>query len=367
MDAESITECSIPEIQELVGKETSLPEKIGEVMESDIKDLVDMDIELSGIAGQLEERISDFKKLIEKVVEKRRSIVSQLQKEKKKRDELNKVVQKAAKKVRERIDERKEVKNLIDEKHERLDEVRENLSEKQEKLEKLKENVQNFNIQQKRKVESKLERVNWNLQTRSLPESIEKRLVKLSKSLRGKLKKYEEKAENLKKVKQLEREIEELKQEKKALKSGLAVYYKEKNNLTEKIHKFAKKRNEKKDIADEHHQKVIECAEKIDELNEALSQIKQTRVKLIQTLRKINGVTSERRKIKEKERLKEVMRDKVMSISQKLKKKGSLNYNDLQFLLEHGFLSDEIMREIPDMSHEEKRKKILKRIESQIE
>lgn len=367
MDAKSITERSIPEIQELVGEQTSLPEKIGEIMESEIKDLVDMDIELSGIAGQLEERISDFKKLIEKVVEKRRSIVSKLRKEKEKRNELNQVVQKAAKKVRERIDERKEVKNLIDEKHERLDEIREELKEKQEEMKRLRENVENFNMQRKRKVESKLERVNWNLQTRSLPESIEKRLVKLSKSLRGKLKKYEEKAENLKKVKQLEREIEELKQEKRALKSGLAVYYKEKNKLTEKIHKFAKKRNEKKNIADKHHQKVIECAEKIDELNDLLSQIKQTRVKLIQTLRKIRGVTSEKRKIKEKERLKDVMRGKVKSISQKLKERGSLDYNDLQFLLEHGFLSDEIMREIPDMSHKEKREKILKRIEKQVE
>lgn len=364
MNLDSLIESNVSEIQEIVDGHTSFPEEVDKILESNIKDL--MDVDLSGITNKLEKRISELKALTEKIVEKRRSVVSNLREEKKKRDALNEEVQRAAKKVRQLIKEREKVNDLLDEKHERLDEIREQMKNKEKKLEELKEDLEGFSMQKKRKIESKLDRVNWSLQTRSLPENIEERLVNLSVSLEKKLKKYEKKAKNFKKIKQLKKKINELKQEKKAIKSGLAAYYKEEEELTDRIHKFAKERNEKKDKADKNHQQFIEYAKRADELNALLSKIKQTKIQLIQTLRKIRSLKSEKREIKEKERLQEVMKGKVASIRQKLTERGSIDFEDLSFLLEHGFLSDEIIQEFPNMGQEEKREKILTKIEDQV-
>ena len=196
-----------------------------------------------------------------------------------------------------------------------------------------------------------------------MPDIIERRLtekiLRLSERLKG-LKEKEEKWRELQKFKQ---ELEKYKVDLNALRRSLAIYYEERRKIDEKIAELTKLRDERKNEADKHHTQVQELRKVIEFINEKLTEIRELRTRIMHTLKRISKIKEEQEELRRKEELKRIIQQRLREIREKFASQGKLDYEDLEFLVEHGLLTDDFLDQLLTMSEEEQVEVIMEQLE----
>ncbi|MHA1616889.1 MAG: hypothetical protein ACTSX9_06270 [Candidatus Njordarchaeales archaeon] len=353
------------ELLEEVQIALKIPEEVQKVLTATPEELVDKD--LRQLSRELSKKFHELREISRKLIEKRRELISILRDERAKRNELNEKVREVAQAIRQLRERRRELQKFINEKRNEGNQIREKIKELSKQVESIEREIKGFNRRELQRLQAQIERLEWALQTQTLPDIIEKRITERILRLSEKLKILKQQEEQWKQLQKLRQELEKYKSDLTAIRRSLAIYYEERRRIDEKIAELAKIRDEKKSEADQHHAKVQEIREEIAKINDALAKIRDIRQKIMLTLRRISKLREEKEELRRKEELKKLIQRRLQEIRAKIMEEGKLDYRDLEFLVEHGLLTDEFLEQFLQMSEEEQAEVLLEGLEGELE
>ncbi len=352
------------EILESVESSLKLPEDLQKAIEAPPEALLDMDLRL--ISKKLSRKFNELRELTRILIEQRREKISLLRDERNKRNELNEKVREVAQIIKQLRSKRKELQQFINEKKKEGDQIKSKIKELTEQIQLLEREIGNFNKRELRRLEANIERLEWILQTQSLPDIIEKRLTEKILRLSERLKELKQKEEKWRSLQKLRQELEKYRMDLSALRRSLAIYYEERRRLDEKIAELVKLRDERKMEADKHHFQIQELRSEIEKINEKLAEIRDLRRKIMFALKRISKIREEQEELRRKEELKRILQQRLREIQEKFLRQGKLDYEDLEFLVEHGLLTDDFLDQLMSVSEEEA-ENILEELEESLE
>jgi len=349
------------EILEEVQIALEIPEELQRVLIASPEELIDMD--LRTLSKELSRKFHELREVSRKLIEKRRELISILRDERAKRNELNEKVKEVAQVIRQLRERRRELQKFINEKRSEGNQIQSKIKELMEQITALERELKGFNRRELQRLQNQIERLEWALQTQTLPDIIEKRLTERILRLSEKLKVLKQQEEQWRKLQKLRQELEKCRADLTAIRRSLAIYYEERRKIDEKIAELSKIRDEKKGEADKHHAKVQELRNEIDKINEMLSKIRDLRQKIMLTLRRISKLREEKEELRRKEELKRLLQRRLQEIKVKLIEEGKLDYKDLEFLVEHGLLTDDFLDQLLQMGEEEQAEALMEELE----
>jgi len=338
-----------------------LSEELRKAIEASPEHLLDMD--LRRISRELSKKFNELREITRFLIEQRKERISLLRDERNKRDELNEKVKEVAQAIKQLRTRRKELQQFINEKKNEGNQLKNKIKELTERIQLLEKELKGFSRRELKKIEANIERLEWALQTQSLPDIIERRLTERILRLSERLKHLKEKEEKWKELQRMRQELEKYKMDLNALRRSLAIYYEERRKIDEKITELIKIRDERKSEADKHHTQVQELRKEVELINEKLAKIRDLRNKIMQTLKRISKIREEQEELKRKEELKRIIAQRLREIQEKFLTQGKLDYEDLEFLVEHGLLTDDFLDRLLTMSEEEQAEAILEQLE----
>jgi len=341
-----------------------LPEELRRAIEASPEELVDKD--LRRVSRELSRKFNELRELTRLLIEQRKEKISALKDERNKRDELNEKVKEVAQAIRQLRERRRELQQFINDKKNEGNQLKNKIKELTEKIKLLEKELKGFNKRELKRLEANIERLEWALQTQSLPDVIERRLTERILRMSERLKELREKEEKWRELIKMKQELEQYKMDLNALRRSLAIYYEERRKLDEKIAELVKIRDERKNEADKHHYQVQELRSEIEAINEKLSEIRELRNKIMQTLRRISKLREEQEEIRRKEELKRIISARLKEIQEKFVAQGKLDYEDLEFLVEHGLLTDDLLERMMSVGEEEQTEAILEQLEESL-
>lgn len=353
------------EILKTIDDSLELSDELRRAIESPPEELLDMD--LRKVSRNLSRKFNELRELTRILIEQRRDKISVLKDERSKRDELNEKVKEVAQAIKQLRERRRELQQFINEKKNEGNQLRSKIKELNEKIKLFEQELKGFNRRELKKLEANIERLEWVLQTQSLPDVIERRITERVLRLSERIRTLKEKEEKWKELQKMRQELEKYKVDLSALRRSLAIYYEERRKIDEKITELVKIRDERKNEADKHHMRVQELRKEIDEINEKLSKIRELRTKIMQTLKRISKIKEEQEELRKKEELRRIIQQRLREIQEKFVTQGKLDYEDLEFLVEHGLLTDDYLEKLLTMSEEEQAEAILEQLEDDYE
>jgi len=309
------------------------------------------------IMEELREKQKEVEEAFEKIVEVRNGLLSKMKEERAHRDEYNSKVREIAMKIRELNEKRNELQSHIQEKKKELDEMRKLLREINERLDSLQRDIEGFSLRKERRLRAQIRKYETALETFNLPPEIEERIIKKIKQLADQLKGFKEKEEKWREMSKLKKERERLRDAIGALRKALVLYIQELRKVKGEIRELRKERDHYKSKADEHHEIVQKYSKKLEEIKGALDKLRELRYKIIKTLSKIRRLKQQMRHFRAEEEFKNVVIRRLTEIKSKIER-GELEMPDLQFLINFGFLTEDIFEKITTTSPQELAKKV---------
>jgi len=135
------------------------------------------------------------------------------------------------------------------------------------------------------------------------------------------------------------------------------LYIQELRSIRSEIRELRKERDHYKTKADKHHEVVQEYARKLEQIRNALEKLREVRYKLIKTLNKLRRLKQQMKYFRAEEEFKKVVIRRLGEIRSKIER-GELEMPDLQFLINFGFLTEDIFEKITTTSPQELAKKV---------
>ena len=348
---ESFFEANGIDIDEL----TTFSEQAKKAMEGEPEALLDLPHD--EVMEELREKQKKIEEAFNKIIKLRDEILSKLRDEKAKRDDFNNRVRELAAKIRELVEKRNELQKYVDEKKQELNTYRQTLRELSNKLELLQREIEGFSLRKERRIKAQIRKYEMVLERFNIPPDLEEKLIAKIKELSEQLRSFKEKEEKWKELNKLRRERERLRDSIGALRKALVLYVQELNKIKSEIRELRKERDFYKSKADEHHMEVQKCVKKLEFIKEALDKLRDVRYKISKTLSKLRRLKYQMRQFRVEEEFKQVVLKRLTEIKSRIER-GELEMPDLQFLINFGFLTEDIFEKIASTSPQELAKKV---------
>lgn len=309
------------------------------------------------IVDELREKQKLIEEAFNKLIQYRDEMLSRLREERSHRDEYNAKVKDISSKMRELVAKKRELQSYIEEKKKELNELRKTLREINEQLESLQRDVEGFSLRKEKRLRREIIKYEKMLETFNLPPEIEDRIVKKIQELSAQLRSFKEKEEKWKEINRLRKEREKLRDNIGALRKALVLYIQELKKIRQEIKELRKERDYYKSKADGYHKKVEEYRKKLDRLKEILNTLRDVRYRVYKTLNRLRKLKQQMRHFKAEEEFKQVVLRRLEEIRGKIER-GVLEMPDLQFLINFGFLTEDIFEQLVSTSPQELAKKV---------
>lgn len=309
------------------------------------------------ILEELRVKQKEIGEAFDKIIEIRNKLKSKIKEERSHRDEYNSKVKEIAMRIRELNEKRNELQSHIQEKKKELDEMRKLLREINEKLDSLQRDIEGFSLRKERRLRAQIRKYEVALETFNLPPEIEERIIKKIKQLAVQLKGFKEKEEKWREMSKLKKERERLRDSIGALRKALVLYIQELRKVKSEIRELRKERDHYKAKADQYHEIVQKYSRKLEEIKNALDELRDLRYKIVKTLDKVRRLKQQMRHFRAEEEFKNVVIRRLTEIKARIER-GELEMPDLQFLINFGFLTEDIFEKITTSSPQELAKKV---------
>jgi len=309
------------------------------------------------IMEELREKQKVIEAAFDKLIAVRDEIISKIREERAYRDEYNKKVKEIASKIRELNDKKAELQEYIDDKKQELNEMRKALREINERLETIQREIEGFSLRKERRIKAQIRKLEHILETFNIPPEIEERVVRKIKYLSDQLKGFKEKEEKWREMGRLKKERERLRDSIGALRKALVLYIQELRKIRSEIRELRKERDHYKSKADEHHNVVQSYGQRLEYVKSILEKLRELRRKVMRTLSKVRKLKQQMRYFKAEEEFKQVVLRRLSEIKTKIER-GELEMPDLQFLINFGFLTEDIFEKIATSTPQELAKKV---------
>ncbi len=357
--AQEVTEIDVGEIFEAMGADLdealALSEEAKRALEGEPEAL--LDIPHDEVMEELREKQKKIEEIFSKIIALRDEVLSKLREERAKRDDFNAKVRELAAKIREFIEKRNELQRYVDEKKQELNTYRQALKEISNKLETLQKEIEGFSLRKERKIRSQIRKYEMVLERFNIPPDLEEKLVAKIKELSEQLRSFKEKEAKWRELNKLKRERERLRDSIGALRKALVIYVQELNKIRSEIRELRKERDFYKSKADEHHMEVQKYAKKLEAIKEMLDRLRDLRYRISKTLSKLRTLKYQMRQFRAEEEFKQAVLKRLTEIKSKIER-GELEMPDLQFLINFGFLTEDIFEKIVSTSPQELAKKV---------
>ncbi|GEM_PF-2124771 len=357
--AQEVTEIDVGEIFEAMGADLdealALSEEAKRALEGEPEAL--LDIPHDEVMEELREKQKKIEEIFSKIIALRDEVLSKLREERAKRDDFNAKVRELAAKIREFIEKRNELQRYVDEKKQELNTYRQALKEISNKLETLQKEIEGFSLRKERKIRSQIRKYEMVLERFNIPPDLEEKLVAKIKELSEQLRSFKEKEAKWRELNKLKRERERLRDSIGALRKALVIYVQELNKIRSEIRELRKERDFYKSKADEHHMEVQKYAKKLEAIKEMLDRLRDLRYRISKTLSKLRRLKYQMRQFRAEEEFKQAVLKRLTEIKSKIER-GELEMPDLQFLINFGFLTEDIFEKIVSTSPQELAKKV---------
>lgn len=319
------------------------------------------------ILEDLSKKQKDLEEAIDKITATRNEILSKLKEEKNKRDEFNAKVKEIVTKIKELIEKRNELQKHIDLKKQELNSQRQTYRELVEKLDALQKDLEGFSLRKEKAIRSQIKKYETILERFNIPPELEAKLVAKITDLSSQLQGLKEKEKKWKELNKLKQERENIRDSIGTLRKALVLYIQELNKVRGEIRELRKERDFYKSKADEHHREVQRHARELEILREFLDRLRELRYNISRTLNKLRKLKYQMRQFKEEEEFKEVVLRRLDEIKSKIEH-GELDLPDLQFLVNFGFLAEDIFETLTETaSPEEIAKRVARELGYQVQ